>query len=213
MTSEMYRSMLEIVTTPMCQEILRLAGLPKFRVTKDFDYRNADVAVVLSETMADGSHENPKTRFIKLKLNTFSQIEQSVKRISNFFGTEILHEDLNGRLTWSKENLGALRQANGNMKEAKGAMNQNRKIKVKVYSNFITEIIDDLGLTAVKGNDYDFLVYPDYLRDQINEEIEYAGERAIELPSHKNAPLNPIERAEVRYKILMESLLQSWIIF
>lgn len=200
-----------MVTTPMCQEILRLAGVKKFRVTKSHDYRDADVAIVLSETKLNESVPHgsiPSTRFIKLKLNTFTQIEQSIKRISIALGTEIQNEDLNGRLKWSRENLEALRLGNG-------STNDNRKIKVKVHSNFLKEIADDLGFMIIKEDDYeeddyDFLVYPDYMKDKIKDEIDLAGERAVELPSHKNAPLDPIKRAEMRYKILMEKLLKSY---
>ena len=88
--------------------------------------------------------------------------------------------------------------------------NKNRKIKVRVYSNFLKDIVEDLGFTVVHENDdqntYDFLVYPDYMKDEIINEIKFNGFRAVEIPSHKNAPLNPIEKAELRYNILEKNL-------
>ena len=63
-----------------------------------------------------------------------------------------------------------------------------------------------MGFMVIKEGGYDFLVYPDYLKDKIKGEIDSAGENAIEIPSHKNAPLDPIERAEMRYEILEKSL-------
>ena len=57
--------LMKVVTTPMCQEILRLAGVQDFEVTKHPDSADADIAVVLSET-------DTKMESVKIKLNTFS---------------------------------------------------------------------------------------------------------------------------------------------
>jgi len=88
-------------------------------------------------------------------------------------------------------------------------MDERKKIKVKVYSNFITDIVADMGFSLVKEKP-DFLVFPDYLKDDENKdilgEIEIMGDRAVEIPSHKNAPLNPLERAQIRYNILESRL-------
>ena len=181
---------MKIVTTPMCQEILRLAGVHDFTVMKNIDSAGADVAIVLSET-------DTNTKSIKLKLNTFSQINDSIKTISDIFGTQ--------PLVSSVENVSVL-----------DSSNENRKIKVKVYSNFLKDIVKDLGFTVVQENDdhdtYDFLVYPDYMKDEIRDKItneitdDLNNFMTVEIPSHKNAPLNPIERAELRYNILEKKL-------
>jgi segregation and condensation protein B len=175
---------MKIVTTPMCQEILRLAGVQDFTVMKDTDSAGADVAVVLSET-------NTNKKSIKIKLNTFSQINDSIKTISDMFGTQ--------PMVSSVGNAGVL-----------DSSNENRKIKVKVYSNFLKDIVEDLGFTVVHENDdqntYDFLVYPDYMKDEITNKIKLNGFRVVEIPSHKNVPLNPIKRAELRYNILEKKL-------
>ena len=55
---------MKIVTTPMCEEILKLAGLKEYQVSLNPDSTDADIAVVLSETNTD-------MQSIKLKLNTF----------------------------------------------------------------------------------------------------------------------------------------------
>ena len=83
--------------------------------------------------------------------------------------------------------------------------NQRKKIKVKVYSNFLREIVEDMGYTTVETQ-AEFLVFPDYLKDKINHEIESMGDRAIEIPSHRNAPIKPLERAKMRYNILERKL-------
>ena len=193
MKNKLDQSNILIVTTPMCQEILRLVGISDFRVTKNQDYTNADFAVVLSETK---NIENSNTQFIKLKLNTFSQIEQSIKNIAKVLNTEKRSLILNKKLKYY--------YLNSSYSQSK--RNENRKIKVKVYSNFLKEIVEDMGYFIITDDNYDYLVYPDYLKNEIKKEINFAGEKAIELPSHKNAPSNPIKRAKLRYKILEKNL-------
>lgn len=176
---------MKIVTTPMCQEILHQAGVSEFQVNSKGFYDDADIAFVLSETKIS---ENSHTKFIKLKLNTFNQIKESITKVSHILGTEPLNKQFKFELENSyKRN------------------DENRKIKIKVYSKFLKEIVEDMGFCTVTEDNYDFLVYPDYLKDkikEINSEINFIGERAIEMPSHRNAPLNPIKRAEIRYQIL-----------
>ena len=176
----------------MCQEILLLLGISDFKITKNQNYTNADFAVVLSETK---NLKNSNTRFIKLKLNTFSQIEQSIKNIAKVLNTETRSSKLNEQLKYIYMNDSHFQSKR----------NENQKIKVKVYSNFLKDIVEDMGYLITTDDNYDYLVYPDYLKNEIKE-INFADERAIELPSHKNAPLNPIKRAKLRYKILEKNL-------
>jgi hypothetical protein len=180
---------MKIATTPMCKEILRLAGVSQFQLIKDGAYEDVDVAVVLSETK---THEDTSTAYIKLKLNTFHQIEDSIILVSNRLGTEPLKEFLNEELTNQKRD-------------------ENRKIKVKTYSHFLRDIAEDMGFTIVNDDSYDFLVYPDYLREELEKEIHEAGETAVELPSHRNAPSNPVKRAQLRYEILENSICAKFI--
>ena len=63
-----------------------------------------------------------------------------------------------------------------------------------------------MGFDMVTGNNYDYIVYPDYMKNEINKKVKNTGKKTIELPSHKNAPLNPIKRAEIRYQILEKNL-------
>lgn len=166
----------------MCQEILRLAGVKDFKVIDNGVYEDADFAFVISETEIP---EDTGTKFIKLKLNTFPQIENSIDLVSKIIGTEPLKA-----------------QFKYDVDDYIKRKTLNRSIKVKVYSNFLREIAEDMGFSIVNGDNYNFLIYPDYLEDELKEEIEFAGEKAIRLPSHNNSPSNPIKRAEIRYKIL-----------
>ena len=173
---------MKIVSTPMCEDVLRLAGVNEFDVNSDPDSTDSDIAIVLSET-----HTNMKS--VKVKLNTFSQIKDSVGMLREMFDTynvEYDHQDY------------VFREFNRSV---------NRKVKVKVYSNFLKDVVEDMGYTVVTGNEkHDYLVFPDYIRDDIQEELESMGENSVEVASHKNCPLNPVKRAELRYKLLEKKL-------
>jgi segregation and condensation protein B len=174
---------LRIVTTPMCSEIMELASVSDYIISENPDLEEGDLVVVLSET---------KTRVpaLRIKLNTFRQIEDSIRIILAELGIKVT----NITSSWVRKE---------NNSEQIGLA--RKKIKVKVYSNFLREIVEDMGYTLVK-NQAEFLVYPDYLKYKINQEIESMGDRAVEIPSHQNAPLNPVERAEMRYNILERKL-------
>ncbi len=173
---------MKIATTPMCQEILNLAGVLEFKIVNNGVYDDADIAIVLSETKIP---ENSSTKYIKLKLNTFNQIKESIQLISDILETKPLNENI------------SYISINHNQK--------NKKIRIKVHSNFLKEIAEDMGFQIVEKN-YDYLIYPDYLKKKLKKELTEAGERAIELPTHANVPLNPIKRAEIRYKILEKGI-------
>ena len=171
---------MKIVTTPMCEDVLNLAGIKEFDVNSDPDSTDSDIAVVLSET-------NTVMKSVKVKLNTFTQIKNSVEMLRDMFETDVVEYD----------------PRDYSFNEFKRSL--NRKIKVKVYSNFLKDIVDDLGYTIVSGNHH-YLVYPDYIKNELFDEIIMMGDKAVEVPSHKNAPKNPLKRAEIRYKLLEKKL-------
>lgn len=175
---------MNIYTSPMCQEVVRLAGVSQYTVKKDNNFEGADLAIVLSETTTT-------VPAIKVKLNTFKQIFDSINIISDYLGTE-------------KLDIGELESFySPYIQPAKEKLEERKKIKVKVYSNFIREIVEDMGFSVVT-EEPDFLVFPDYMeKDQdMEKEIELMGNRAVKIPSHKDVPLNPLERAKLRYGIL-----------
>jgi hypothetical protein len=169
---------MKVVTTPMCRDVVFLAGVSDFIVSTDPDTTDADLAVVLWETKTT----KPSLR---VKLNTFTQIKDSIQSLADKMGTNPLKLNLYPYIPIKDE--------------------ERKKIKVKVYSNFLKEIVADMGFTLVEEQ-ADFLVYPDYIGENIPAEIEAAGDRAVEIPSHKNAPIDPLERARLRYDILEERL-------
>jgi segregation and condensation protein B len=173
---------MKIVTTPMCKDVLELAGVREFDVNLDPDSTDYDIAVVLSET-------DTNINSVKVKLNTFYQIKTSIEMLREIFETDEVEYDPKDYIYHGVNK------------------SENRKIKVKVYSNFLRDIIDDLGFDVVRDDEYyHYLVYPDYIKDEILEEILKMGDRVVEVPSHKNTPKNPIKRAELRYKLLEKKL-------
>ena len=173
---------MKIVTTPMCEDVMNLAGVKEYEVNLHPDSTDADIAVVLSET-------NPAMKSVKVKLNTFKQIRDSVEMLMDIFDTE------NPEYNPEKIVFKGINKS------------ENRNINVKVYSNFLRDIVEDLGYNIVTGNQgYHYLVYPDYQRDEIMDEIVSMDEMTIEISSHKNTPKDPIKRAELRYKLLEKKL-------
>ncbi|MGZ7067835.1 MAG: hypothetical protein ACXVHT_06020 [Methanobacterium sp.] len=170
------KSSLKVVTTPMCEEIVKIAGIKEYTVSKNPESVKADIAIVLSETELS-------INSIKIQVNTFTQIKKSIDLLEKEFGTV--------QLDYKIKNV------------AKPEDVKIRNIKIKVYSNFLKDIVEDMGFNIVE-EDYDFVVYPDYMRDKINELEDNI--KIIEIPSHKDVPLNPIKRAEMRYNILEKEL-------
>ncbi|MDI6644631.1 MAG: hypothetical protein QME14_06175 [Methanobacteriaceae archaeon] len=178
---------MKIITTPMCKYAVKFAGLSDFIVVKNGNFDDADLAIVLSETETDiGS--------IKIKLNTYSQIYNSIIKLSDIFKTKTDEKVM--------EHLQAKIRDIQDLKK----VNEKRKIKVRVYSNFIKDIVKDMGFFIVQDNrekEFINIIYPDYLEN----EIEFKeGYNFISLPSHNNVPLNPLKRAELRYDLLERKL-------
>ena len=169
--------MMKIITTPMCEDVLRISGLTEYQVVNPDEIKDADIAILLSETRS----EIPK---LSIKLNTFSQVYESVLKIQNRFNTEINQEEM---------------EIIKNLIDENNVKKDNRKdIKVKVYSNFLKDIILDMGFTI--DDDYDYMVVPDYL------DIEENNEDCIVIPSHKNVSKSIAERVKNRYDLLERKL-------
>lgn len=164
---------MRIVTTPMCEEIVRLAGISEYKVNKFPKSEDGDLAILLSESKAD-------MESLYLKLNTFRQIKESFEKVKERCG---------GR---GDIDFGGCRLAE---KYLSGADIEN-STRVKVYSNFIRDIVEDMGF-VIDEEDYEYIVAPDYMVSEIDE-----SKPIIEMPSHGKVSLDPIERACARYEIL-----------
>lgn len=171
--------MMKIITTPMCEDVLRISGVEDYEVVSPDQIRDADIAILLSETKSD----IPK---LSIKLNTFTQIYESILEIQNRFNTRIDEEEVKIILDLIDEN---------------DEKKDNRKnTKVKVYSNFLRDIILDMGFTI--DDDYDYIIMPDYWDDSANCDEE----DCVVIPSHKNVSKNIVERAKSRYDLLERRL-------
>ncbi|MDO5848137.1 MAG: hypothetical protein Q4P18_01230 [Methanobrevibacter sp.] len=164
---------MRIVTTPMCEEIVKLAGIDDYAINKFPTSDDGDLAILLSESKTDMDS-------IYLKLNTFNQIVESIEKVADRCGTECIIDfnecEMAGKyLNCTPEN----------------------STKVKVYSNFLKDIVEDMGF-EISEEDYDYIVAPDYLIPKIEENQEVI----IEIPSHGSVSPNPIKRACQRYAIL-----------
>ena len=66
---------MKIITTPMCEEIVKLAGVSDYIVNKFPDEEDGDLAILLSESKVEMDS-------LPIKLNTPSQIFESIKKVS-----------------------------------------------------------------------------------------------------------------------------------
>ena len=210
-----------VVTTPMCRQIVEWAGLKEFKVNKFPDEEDGDFAILLSESKV-------KMDSIAIKINTFSQIKESIKLVSNaLFEKNLIEKAI------SDEEIGAtFNDYKGDVEYAlldEDEFNKIRKScndkRVKVYSEFLKDIVSDIGAVVIDfsydkngndeynedlGLDFDYLVYPDYLEEEVlkRENLESNEFKAIKILSHNNTSKDPILKAESRYAALIEGLAQ-----
>ncbi|MEE1129807.1 MAG: hypothetical protein UHW99_07480 [Methanobrevibacter sp.] len=168
---------MKIITTPMCEEIVKLAGISEYVVNKFPDEENGDLAILLSESKIEMDS-------LPIKLNTPSQVFESIKKVSKIAKNELSDEDI---ISFFEGYEFSCKYLNSNFQ---------RDVDVKVYSEFLKDIILDMGFNIV-DEDPDFVVYPDYLKEKVSE-----TDNLVEIPSHGFISLNPFERIEVRYSIL-----------
>lgn len=167
---------MKIVTTPMCEELVKLVGIKNYKVNKHPNKDDGDLAILLSESKVE-------IYSIPLKVNSSVQIFESIKKI-----------DFNNNLT-DEEILSFF----DNYPLAKKYLNNKVKnsIHIKVYSNFLKDTAESMGFT-IDDKNYDYVVYPDYLADEVQNETQ----TLIEISSHNFVSKNPFVRLEKRYEIL-----------
>lgn len=207
-----------VVTTPMCRQIVEWAGLKEFKVNKFPDEEEGDFAILLSESKVEMDS-------LAIKINTFGQIKESIKIVSN----ALFEKNLIGKAIVDEEIEAIFNDYEGDAKYALldeeefiELRDSNRDKKVKVYSEFMKDIVSDIGATVVDfkyskdGNesnlklDFDYLVYPDYLEEEVlkRENLESNEFKAIKVLSHNNISKDPILKAESRYEALIEAMSQ-----
>lgn len=168
---------MRIVTTPMCEEVVRLAGINDYKVNKNPDLEDGDLAILLSESKVEMNS-------LAIKLNTPSQLFESIKEVSK------LKNELS-----DAEILEFFKNYNHCVKYLEN--HENSHVKVKVYSNFLKDMVLNIGFEITSKN-YDYVIYPDYLADKVKDETS----QLVEIPSHTVVSKSPFERIEARYSIL-----------
>ena len=167
---------MKIVTTPMCEEIVRLAGISEYAVNKHPEEEVGDLAILLSESKV-------KMDSLPIKLNTPAQIFESIKKVSRI-ATELSDEEIMSFFEGYELSRKYL------------ISDFSRDVNVRVYSEFLKDIVLDVGFNVVE-DDPDYVIYPDYMKDKVLE-----SDNLVEIPSHGFVSKNPFERVEVRYSIL-----------
>lgn len=168
---------MKIITTPMCEEIVRLAGITDYTVNKFPDEEDGDLAIVLSESKVEMDS-------LAIKINTPSQIFESIKEVSKLTGSELSDDEI---IEFFSDYELCRKYLNSH---------PTHDIDVKVYSEFLKDIVNDIGFNIVSDN-FKHVIYPDYLKDKVVEE-----DNLVEIPSHNDISKNPFKKAELRYAIL-----------
>ncbi|WP_405320556.1 hypothetical protein [Methanobrevibacter thaueri] len=168
---------MKIITTPMCEEIVRLAGITDYTVNKFPDNEDGDLAIVLSESKVEMDS-------LAIKINTPSQIFKSIKEVSKLTGSELSDDEI---IEFFSDYELCRKYLNSH---------PSHDIDVKVYSEFLKDIVSDIGFNIVSDN-FKHVIYPDYLRDKVTEVVNL-----VEIPSHNDISKNPFKKAELRYAIL-----------
>ncbi|WP_405323050.1 hypothetical protein [Methanobrevibacter sp.] len=209
-----------VVTTPMCRQIVEWAGLKEFKVNKFPDEEEGDFAILLSESKVEMDS-------LAIKINTFGQIKESIKTVSkvlferNLIEKAIGDEGIESIFNDYKDDVEyALLDEN----EFNEIRKSNNDKKVKVYSEFLKDIILDIGADVIDftydkngndedkandlGMDFDYLVYPDYLEEEVlkRENLKSNEFKVIKILSHNNISKDPILKAESRYATLIEEM-------
>jgi len=177
-----------LITTPMCEKILEFGKIKEFKVNKNPDEEEGDLAILLSESKV-------KMNSLAIKLNTFSQIKESIIKVSTYSENgEISDEEIKAIFS-SYEIASKWLYPTDKVLQLK---EENSKNKVKVYSEFLKDIVKDMNFT-INNENYEYAIYPDYLKNIVKEKENI---KLIEIPTHNNVSKDPIIRCEMRYDIL-----------
>ena len=109
---------MRIVTTPMCEEVVKLAGIKDYKVNKNPDLEKGDFAILLSESKI-------KMDSLPIKLNTPKQLFESIREVSKITGNELSGDKI---LEFFEGYDLCIKYLNNH---------ENPQVKVKVLSKFL----------------------------------------------------------------------------
>ena len=175
-----------IVTTPMCEKILEFAGISEYKVNKNPGNEKADLAILLSESKI-------KMNSLSIKLNTFSQIKDSIIEVSKLGDNGDIGNISKNPISDEKINdiFAQYSIASDWISDKKKALQEkNSKIKVKVYSKFLRDIVEDMGFSIIdfdddKFSDFYYIVFPDYMN--IDEVVNFKNNNVDEINNFNNS--------------------------
>ena len=208
-----------VVTTPMCKQIVEWAGLKEFKVNKFPDEEEGDFAILLSESKVEMDS-------LAIKINTFGQIKESIKTVSKaLFERNLIEKAIGdeGIESIFNDYTDDVEYALLDENEFNEIRKSNKDKKVKVYSEFLKDIVLDIGADVIDftydkngnddkandlGMDFDYLIYPDYLEEEVlkRENLKSNEFKVIKILSHNNISKDPILKAESRYATLIEEM-------
>ncbi|MDR1820744.1 MAG: hypothetical protein LBR15_10930 [Methanobrevibacter sp.] len=210
---------MRIVTTPMCKEIIEIAGFEDFKVNKNPDNEDGELAILMSE-------KKTKMNSIVIKLNTINQIKYSIFEVYKHNMSKN-RPNLDNEVSKIFEEHNISKWLDKNQRSE--LRNMNSKIRVMVYTIFLKEIVEDMGFKIINLNifdldskkhkevilddlifieknelDVDYLIFPDYFKINIDYLSPKIQEKIVMMPTHSNVSKSPIERVFKRYSILEE---------
>ena len=161
----------------MCEEIVKLAGVTDYAVNKFPTEKDGDLAILLSESKVE-------MESLPIKINTPRQVFESIRKVSEIVGNDLSDEEISA---FFEDYPMARKYLNSTFE---------RNVSVKVYSEFLKDIVSDVGF-KIDSDDFEYVIYPDYLKSKVTE-----SENLVEIPSHNSISKNPFEKIEARYAIL-----------
>ncbi|MDR3292252.1 MAG: hypothetical protein LBT10_08925 [Methanobrevibacter sp.] len=208
---------MKVITTPMCKRVVEIAGITDFKVNKNLNEEEGDLAISISQ-------KKSKMRSLVIKLNTFNQIKSSIFEIYKYNESKN-KSNLDDEINKIFRDNNVYKWIDKNQKEKLREFNSN--IEVLVYTNFLKDIVKDMGFKIInlsifnldvkkhkeiiledlmnieKDNlDVDYLIFPDYFKINRSYLTPKTQNKIITMPTHNNISKDPIERTINRYSIL-----------
>ncbi len=176
-----------IGVTPMYESLLQRCGIP-YVVVDAYNPSADDLAflsdirvLVVTKGYTDRIRRNFSGEIVEIASTTFDDLLGSVKTIGRY-----------GKKNDVSKVISELEELKERYRERSRKLDTKLHVRVKPASDMAAHILNDLGFAISQTG---MLIAPDYL-----------GVGDITFPTHKNAPLDVIERICARYDAILEGL-------